>query len=133
MADEDPWFGLSEAAQRSGLAREAIRARARRGQITSRKGNRGELLVQLPAELLTGSGQVSPGHRPTLWPTFWPRWPKAAGTELACNQPTQRNRRTLLGSPSPILATVPMEDRGQATICQEQHQTTGETQWLPFL
>ena len=29
--------------------------------------------------------------------------------------------RTSLGSPSPILATVPMEDRGQATICQEQH------------
>ena len=45
MADEDPWFGLSEAAQRSGLAREAIRTRARRGQITSRKGNRGELVA----------------------------------------------------------------------------------------
>ena len=43
MADEDPWLTLSEAAQRSGLAREAIRTRARRGQITSRKGNRGEL------------------------------------------------------------------------------------------
>ena len=64
MADEDPWFGLSEAAQRSGLAREAIRTRARRGQITSRKGNRGELLVQLPAELLTGSGQVRVTGRP---------------------------------------------------------------------
>lgn len=50
MAEEDPWLGLTEAAQRSGLAREAIRARARRGQITSRKANRGELLVQLPAD-----------------------------------------------------------------------------------
>lgn len=64
MAAEDPWLGLTEAAQRSGLAREAIRARARRGQVPSRKGNRGELMVQLPAELLTGhsQGESGPGR-----------------------------------------------------------------------
>jgi hypothetical protein len=56
MAEDDPWLSLTEAAQQSGLARETIRGRARRGQITSRKGNRGELLVQLPAEMLTWAG-----------------------------------------------------------------------------
>jgi hypothetical protein len=66
MAEEDPWFGLTEAAQRSGLAREAIRARARRGQITSRKGNRGELLVQLPAGLLAGADQAVTGPQADL-------------------------------------------------------------------
>ena len=66
MAEEDPWLTLSEAAQRSGLAREAIRTRARRGQITSRKGNRGELMVQLPADLLTGPGQVMTGSQADL-------------------------------------------------------------------
>jgi hypothetical protein len=57
MADEQPWLTLTEAAQRSGLAREAIRARARRKLVPSQRGNRGELLVQLPADLLAGSGQ----------------------------------------------------------------------------
>ena len=66
MAEEDPWLSLTEAAQRSGLAREAIRARARRGQISSRKGNRGELLVQLPAEMLAGSGQTMTGPQADL-------------------------------------------------------------------
>jgi chromosome segregation ATPase len=57
MADEQPWLTLTDAAQRSGLAREAIRARARRRLIPSRRGNRGEMLVQLPADLLAGAGQ----------------------------------------------------------------------------
>jgi hypothetical protein len=57
MAEEGPWLSLTEAAQRSGLAREAIRARARRNLIPSQKGNRGELLVQLPADLLAGHSQ----------------------------------------------------------------------------
>ena len=57
MAEEGPWLSLTEAAQRSGLAREAIRARARRNLIPSRKGNRSELLVQLPADLLAGDSQ----------------------------------------------------------------------------
>ena len=57
MADEAPWLTLTEAAQRSGLAREAIRARARRKLIPSQRGNRGELLVQLPADLLAEAGQ----------------------------------------------------------------------------
>lgn len=61
MADEEPWLSLSEAAQRSGLAREAIRARARRSQIRSRKGNRGEILVQLPAGLMAEAGQDMAG------------------------------------------------------------------------
>ena len=61
MADEAPWLSLTEAAQRSGLAREAIRARARRNLIPSQKGNRGELLVQLSADLLAGDGQGTAG------------------------------------------------------------------------
>jgi hypothetical protein len=57
MAEESPWLSLTEAAQRSRLSREAVRARARRGLIPSRKSNRGDTLVQLPAELLSGDGQ----------------------------------------------------------------------------
>ena len=57
MADEQPWLSLTEAAAVSGLAREAIRARVRRGLITARKGNRGELMVQLPAGLVAEVGQ----------------------------------------------------------------------------
>jgi hypothetical protein len=44
---EASWLTLTEAAQRSGFPRETVRSRARRGLIPSRKGNRGELLVQL--------------------------------------------------------------------------------------
>jgi hypothetical protein len=47
--NEASWLTLTEAAQRSGLPRETVRSRARRGLIPSRKGNRGELLVQLTA------------------------------------------------------------------------------------
>jgi hypothetical protein len=57
MAEEGPWLTLTEAAQRSGLPRESIRARARRGLIPSRKDNRHQTLVQLPADLLTRAGQ----------------------------------------------------------------------------
>jgi hypothetical protein len=57
MAEESPWLSLTEAAQRSGLSREAVRARARRGLVPSRKGNRGDMLVQLPADLLSGNVQ----------------------------------------------------------------------------
>jgi hypothetical protein len=63
MAEESPWLSLTEAAQRSGLSREAVRARARRGLVPSRKGNRGDTLVQLPAALLSGDDQGSdPGR-----------------------------------------------------------------------
>ena len=62
MADtptaEAPWLTLREAAERSGLDREAIRSRARRGLIPKRMGNRGEWLVQLPAELVTEHDQA---------------------------------------------------------------------------
>ena len=57
MADEQPWLSLTEAAQLTGLARDAIRAKARRGHIPSRKGNRGEVVVQVPAGLLAGVSQ----------------------------------------------------------------------------
>ncbi len=57
MAEEGPWLTLTEAAQRSGIPREAIRARARRGLIPSRKDNRRQTVVQLPADLLAGAGQ----------------------------------------------------------------------------
>jgi hypothetical protein len=63
-ADDDDhagsWLTLSEAAERSGLHKEALRARAKRGQLQARKNNRGETLVMVPPELLTaaqGDGQ----------------------------------------------------------------------------
>jgi hypothetical protein len=52
MADEPSWFTLSEAASRSGLHKEALRARAKRGHLPSRRGNLGQVLVQLPPDLL---------------------------------------------------------------------------------
>ena len=61
MTDEPSWLTLSEAAERSGLNREAIRARARRGLIVSRKSNSGEVLVQMPAGLVAGDGQGMTG------------------------------------------------------------------------
>jgi hypothetical protein len=53
LTDAQPWLSLTEAAEQTGLDREAIRSRARRGFIPSRKGNRGQLLVQVSADLLT--------------------------------------------------------------------------------
>jgi uncharacterized protein (UPF0216 family) len=52
MADEPSWLTLSEAASRSGLHKEALRARAKRGHLPSRRSNLGQVLVQLPPELL---------------------------------------------------------------------------------
>jgi hypothetical protein len=69
MSGESPWLSLTEAAQRSGLSREAVRARARRGLIPSRKGNSRETLVQLPAgavHTLSGDGQDMSGSESTL-------------------------------------------------------------------
>jgi chromosome segregation ATPase len=57
MTDEQPWHSLTEAARLTRLDREAIRSRARRDLLPTRKNNRGELLVQLPAELLAGVDQ----------------------------------------------------------------------------
>jgi hypothetical protein len=51
MPDEPSWLTLSEAASRSGLHKEALRARAKRGQLPSRRGNLGQVLVQLPSDL----------------------------------------------------------------------------------
>jgi hypothetical protein len=45
---EPPWWTLSEAAARTGLDRETIRSRARRGLYPSRKSNQGQVLVQVP-------------------------------------------------------------------------------------
>jgi hypothetical protein len=59
MADDLPWLSLSEAASRSGLHREALRARAKRGHLPSRRGNLGQVLVQLPPELLTSAQGVT--------------------------------------------------------------------------
>jgi hypothetical protein len=51
--EQGSWLTLSEAAERSGLHKEALRARAKRGQLQVRKNNRGELLILLPPELLS--------------------------------------------------------------------------------
>jgi hypothetical protein len=64
MSGESPWLSLTEAAQRSGISREAIRARARRGLIPSRKGNGRETLVQLPpgsVHVVSGNNQDMSG------------------------------------------------------------------------
>ena len=55
---EQPWLSLTEAASLTGLDREAIRARARRGVIPYRQGNRGQWLVQLPADLTAASDKA---------------------------------------------------------------------------
>lgn len=61
MTEEQPWLSLTEAARLTGLDREAIRSRARRGLVPSRKNNRGELLVQVPADLVTESDRDATG------------------------------------------------------------------------
>ena len=61
MAEEPSWLTLSEAAARTGLNRDALRARARRGLIPHRKGNNGEVLVQVPAVMMAGIGQDEAG------------------------------------------------------------------------
>src|SRR5215213_3578548 len=69
MSGESPWLSLTEAAQRSGLSREAIRARARRGLIPSRKGNGRETLVQLPSgsvHVVSGNSQDMSGTQADL-------------------------------------------------------------------
>jgi crotonobetainyl-CoA:carnitine CoA-transferase CaiB-like acyl-CoA transferase len=57
MTDEPPWLTMSEAAAQSGLHRDAIRSRARRGLIPSKRGNRGQWLVQLTAAAMATSDQ----------------------------------------------------------------------------
>src|SRR5689334_7835079 len=49
--DDRPWLTLTEAAAASGVDREAIRSRARRGLVLRRRDNRGQWLVRLPPEL----------------------------------------------------------------------------------
>lgn len=61
MAEEEPWLSLTEAAQATGLDREAIRSRARRGLVPSRKNNRGGLLVQIPVGLMAESDHAMTG------------------------------------------------------------------------
>src|SRR4051812_31347273 len=59
--EQGPWMTLSEAASRSGLHREALRARAKRGQIPSRRGNASQVLVQLPPDLLNAAHGAAQG------------------------------------------------------------------------
>lgn len=51
-AQDGSWLTLSEAAERSGLHKEALRAKAKRGQLQARKNNRNETLVMLPPDML---------------------------------------------------------------------------------
>jgi hypothetical protein len=57
MTDEPPWLTMTEAAAQTGLHRDAIRSRARRGLIPTRRGNRGQVLVQLTAAAMATPGQ----------------------------------------------------------------------------
>jgi hypothetical protein len=61
QGEQGSWLTLSEAAERSGLHKEALRARAKRGQLQTRKNNRGELLILLPPELLTPAQGLAQG------------------------------------------------------------------------
>jgi hypothetical protein len=64
MAQDDAqgvWLPLAEAAERSGFHKEALRARAKRGNFPIRRNNLGHMLVLMPPELLNGA-QVSNGH-----------------------------------------------------------------------
>jgi hypothetical protein len=47
MTDERPWLTLTEAVALTGLNRETLRSRARRGLIPHRRGNAGNMLVQI--------------------------------------------------------------------------------------
>ena len=57
--DAAPWMTLSEAAERTGRHIDAVRSLVRRKRLPARKGNGGQWLVQLPAELLTQRDQVN--------------------------------------------------------------------------
>jgi hypothetical protein len=60
--EDAPWLSLTEAAQRTGRHINALRSLARRGRIESRKGNQGQWLVRLPAEL---PADLGPTDAPT--------------------------------------------------------------------
>jgi septal ring factor EnvC (AmiA/AmiB activator) len=52
------WLTVSEAATRTGLHIDRLRSMIRRGKLEKRRGNRGEWLVLVPAEMMTGSDLV---------------------------------------------------------------------------
>jgi hypothetical protein len=57
------WLKLAEAAPQLGLTIDGLRARIKRGQITTRKGNDGRLLVSVAAN------GAEPSHEPSHEPT----------------------------------------------------------------
>jgi ribosomal protein L29 len=58
LAEDAPWLSLTEASQRTGRHVNALRSMVRRGRIESRKGNHGQWLVRLPAELPADPGSA---------------------------------------------------------------------------
>jgi hypothetical protein len=61
-----PWLSLNEAARRLGTSVDALRSKARRGQVTTRRGTDRRLLVQVPADLRLGSDEAEDGEAPRL-------------------------------------------------------------------
>ena len=57
-AGSGSWLTVSEAATRTGLHIDRLRSMIRRGKLEKRRGNRGEWLVLVPAEMVTGSDQA---------------------------------------------------------------------------
>ena len=55
---EQQWLNLSEAAAMTGLDREAIRSRARRGLIPHRIDDQGRWLVQIPPGSVTADDRA---------------------------------------------------------------------------
>jgi hypothetical protein len=49
VTEELPWLTLTEAAEQTGQNRETLRSKVRRGLLTTRRGNSGQIMVQLPA------------------------------------------------------------------------------------
>jgi hypothetical protein len=58
-AAETVLLPISEAASRLGLSTIALRSRVRRGSIPSRRGNAGQILVEVPANAATHAGKVA--------------------------------------------------------------------------
>jgi hypothetical protein len=58
------WLTVSEAATRTSLHIDRLRSMIRRGKLEKRRGNRGEWLVLVPAEMMTGSDLVDDARGP---------------------------------------------------------------------
>jgi hypothetical protein len=64
VTDDLPWLTLTEAAERTGQNRETLRSKVRRGLLNSRRGNSGQMLVQLPGNDTAPTGPTGAATDP---------------------------------------------------------------------